>query len=309
MSSPKYKSVKMKQPRFIKPFGGGNWGPEGWFRFKVRYGDNWWNIASKDGWADPWDLIEYNFDTRNPKEVNWYLRNFVGCTETSPDGRNFVFSGHLNPGYIFTVRKLREYQHPPTPIQMPRYEEPDEPPTFRTPGLCFGVGYKVGAFAGVGYDRVEGLMFSDDRSDVYWVSVNTFRLGGGASLGGNAVLMVANGFYSVNDLNYSRVSGVEWGLSLGVQLKGLAATASNFGSIRQLYQAVKAKSVSENLLAEGATAFKLLAQTSSIQPAPDPNVAIIDLPFTGASIDLSLYGTSTTFSVKKIYDGDSVLGD
>ena len=301
--------VKVKKPKFVKPFAGGNWGPEGWHRFKVRFGDNWWTVANKDGWSDPWDLIEYNFGTRNAKEVNWYLRNFVGCTNTSPDGKNYVFSDNLDPGYIFTVHKLREYLYPPTPIQMPRYQEPEEPPTFRTPGLCYGIGYKVGAFAGVGYDRVEGVMFSDDWSDAYWVSVNTFKLGGGASVGGNAVLMVANGFYSVSDLAHSRVGGTEWGLSLGVQLKGLAATAANYGTIRQMYNAIKAKSVSEKLLADGATTMKLVAQTSGLAPDPAPNVAFIDLPCTGPSIDLSIYGTSSTFSVTKIYDGQSMLGD
>jgi hypothetical protein len=76
-----------------------------------------------------------------------------------------------------------------------------------------------------------------------------------------------------------------------------------------MYNAIKAKSVTEKLLADGATAMKLVAQTSGLAPDPSPNVAFIDLPCTGPSIDLSLYGTSSTFSVSKIYDGQSVLGD
>ncbi|MBL8218311.1 MAG: hypothetical protein JNL62_03745, partial [Bryobacterales bacterium] len=67
--------------------------PAGGHRYRVgttKEKDNWWTVASKDGWADPWDFIDFNFKTRNPEEVNWYLYHFLGCRVVR-DGKNFSF--------------------------------------------------------------------------------------------------------------------------------------------------------------------------------------------------------------------------
>lgn len=45
------------------------------------------DIATAHGFSDPWDLIFYNFQVRNPAEVNWCLNHFLGCTK-SVDGKN-----------------------------------------------------------------------------------------------------------------------------------------------------------------------------------------------------------------------------
>jgi hypothetical protein len=45
------------------------------------------------------DLIYHNFKTSRPNEINWYLRNIVGCN-VSTDGRNWAFSSGLTPGYV-----------------------------------------------------------------------------------------------------------------------------------------------------------------------------------------------------------------
>jgi hypothetical protein len=68
---------------------------------RVRTGDNWWNLASRYGRTDPWDIIEFNFHTRNPREVNWYLEFYVGCTRPADDGKNYRFDGSDNPGTIY----------------------------------------------------------------------------------------------------------------------------------------------------------------------------------------------------------------
>jgi hypothetical protein len=69
----------------------------------VRNGDSWESIASRNGLA-AWDLIEANFRTRDPAEVNWYLHHYTGCTQTTADGRNWVFSSSANPGVIHIPR-------------------------------------------------------------------------------------------------------------------------------------------------------------------------------------------------------------
>src|SRR5262249_10728996 len=47
------------------------------------------------------DLIDYNFRTRAPDEVNWYLRRNVGCRKTSRDGKNYIFSTDASPGIVY----------------------------------------------------------------------------------------------------------------------------------------------------------------------------------------------------------------
>ena len=69
--------------------------------YKVRSGDNWWNLASKYSRSDPWDIIEFNFRTRDPREVNWYLEFYVGCTSPASDGYNYRFDSADTPGIIY----------------------------------------------------------------------------------------------------------------------------------------------------------------------------------------------------------------
>ncbi|MGX9964350.1 hypothetical protein ACVFYP_13550 [Roseomonas sp. F4] len=51
------------------------------------------DIARIYGIADVWDLILYNFQLRNPSEVNWALNHFLGCTK-SLDGINYCLDRH-----------------------------------------------------------------------------------------------------------------------------------------------------------------------------------------------------------------------
>ncbi len=79
--------------------------PAGSTPYKVCDHDSWFNLA-KARQVDPWWLIQYNFETRNPSEVNWYLQNRTGCKKTTVDGRNFRFSSADSPGIIFLPLNL-----------------------------------------------------------------------------------------------------------------------------------------------------------------------------------------------------------
>lgn len=68
---------------------------------RVADGDNWWTIRDRYGLKDVWDVIAFNFNTYDPKEVNWYLKNAVGCTLTTADGKNYRFSSAASPGVIY----------------------------------------------------------------------------------------------------------------------------------------------------------------------------------------------------------------
>jgi len=51
------------------------------------------STIAREAEIDVWELIEFNFKTRNPREVNWYLREYVGCVKTTQDGKNYTFEG------------------------------------------------------------------------------------------------------------------------------------------------------------------------------------------------------------------------
>ncbi|HYS94496.1 MAG TPA: papain-like cysteine protease family protein [Candidatus Acidoferrales bacterium] len=71
--------------------------------YRVKDGDTWISIARAHA-LDPWDLIEANFATRDAGEVNWYLRDYVGCKVATPDKKNWEFSSSAAPGVIHIPR-------------------------------------------------------------------------------------------------------------------------------------------------------------------------------------------------------------
>jgi hypothetical protein len=77
-----------------------NFRPPGGTPYRVQNGDTWRSLAAKVH-IDVWNLIDYNFHTRNPDEVNWYLRRNVGCRKATPDGKNYIFSSDANPGIVY----------------------------------------------------------------------------------------------------------------------------------------------------------------------------------------------------------------
>lgn len=113
--------VLMKPPAAPISWNNGNFGPKGYYPYFVKTGDNWENVATRDGRTHAWDLIRDNFQTNDPMEVNWYLQNFVGCT-VSKDGKNYSFDssdavkmsdGTKRRGRIFTKTDLNGTTPPP----------------------------------------------------------------------------------------------------------------------------------------------------------------------------------------------------
>jgi hypothetical protein len=170
------------------------------------------------------------------------------------------------------------------------------------------VGVKGGAFAGFGYERSEALMFSSDFTDVYSMGVDTMKFGGGAGLGGAAVLVVASGLPTLKDLKYCRVTGRDWGLSIGVRFKALAQTAAGLSGIKKLIHGVKYGEIAAKALSEGAASLKYVSGLmSSCELGTMPTVTVVELPFAGLGLQISLYSASSTFSVRTVRESDTTL--
>lgn len=96
--------------------------PSNGHKYKVRDNDSWVSLATKEG-IGAWDLIRYNYPglptdlQLAAREVNWYLQEYVGCTQTTPDKRNHIFRG-ANPGEIWIPNKSTPA--PLTPDQIAR---------------------------------------------------------------------------------------------------------------------------------------------------------------------------------------------
>ncbi|MDE3175800.1 MAG: hypothetical protein KGM15_06780 [Pseudomonadota bacterium] len=70
----------------------GLWPPANGRPYPVQDDDTWGKIADRER-LDVWGLIHFNFQTYVPEEVNWYLRELVGCKLSTDQGRNYAFRG------------------------------------------------------------------------------------------------------------------------------------------------------------------------------------------------------------------------
>jgi len=116
--------------------------PPAGIRHPVTAGESWVALAQRHG-IDSWDLIDFNFPgTRQTKQtdfqlatrhVNWYLREYVGCTVD--DGQNLSFSSGLTRGR--GVWKGGVIYLPPrgAPTPTPARPTPSPPPE-RKPPRC-----------------------------------------------------------------------------------------------------------------------------------------------------------------------------
>jgi hypothetical protein len=143
----------------------GLWPPSPAREYTVLDSDDWWKIAAREH-LDPWSLIQFNFQTHVPEEVNWYLEQLVGCRHTK-DGRNYAFMG-ADP----TMRKIYlpivSPPPPPAPVPWPdklkklKYEVETSNDPQKERFLCM-----LSAMENRKDDRV--IFWSDIAPDPQWV--------------------------------------------------------------------------------------------------------------------------------------------
>lgn len=94
--------------------------PKGSFPYKVKNKDTWTSIAANFQAKSAQYLIFFNFyvfvDLKNPNknsatdQVNWYLREYVGCNVSNDGGRNWAFSDSAKPGIIHIPTKTYDFE-------------------------------------------------------------------------------------------------------------------------------------------------------------------------------------------------------
>jgi len=90
-----------------------NYVPAGGVPYRVKTNDDWYSLAGAHG-ISAYSLIHFNFATTDPPEVNWYLKNNVGCVKPTDDHSNWMFSSDASPGIIYLPPK-RGWHRPTFP--------------------------------------------------------------------------------------------------------------------------------------------------------------------------------------------------
>lgn len=73
--------------------------------YTVKDNDTFESVAQDYG-INVKQLILHNFQTMDPGELNWYLREYVGCDLPTHDRLNWRFSKTANPGKIYIPQQL-----------------------------------------------------------------------------------------------------------------------------------------------------------------------------------------------------------
>lgn len=273
--------------------------PAGGTPYKVKTNETWGSIAVDHNLTAK-DLIMFNFGTLDTAEINWYLRNNVGCMAPTRDGRNWMFTDNASPGIIYIPTKTWfRPSFPPEPIA----PEPEAPPV--RSGIWFGIGGQTGGHLFVaGKDTVEACVYSlESYTDRFWINIDGYRLGPGLGASIGAVLVVVSHCGKPSDIQGYTVSGPDFQANVVGKWGDLAKSVKTLNSVQKyakLGSAVdKTMSVLEynkvreaiNLAYKGGTAAYNVNKA-----AQKPEVDVVGIPFAGVGLEVSaFYGTGKVF--------------
>jgi len=166
--------------------------PANFVSYKVKQGDSWRSIA-KHHKMEAWELIYENFKTKNPAEINWYLKNYVGCVDATSNNDNWIFSANAKPGLIYIPSRGKE-------IPVVKSTQ-DSVPALKKIWAGIAKAHSGDLFI-VGAHDLTGRIYNlgDGLPDIRnaTLNINGFKLGPG--LGGSigAVFVIAHGYDSPN---------------------------------------------------------------------------------------------------------------
>jgi hypothetical protein len=269
--------------------------------YRVVDGDSWFTLAERPevrtAGMTANDLCQFNFRTRKPNEINWYLYHKVGCRRATRNGANYMFSKSDHPGIVY-LPKIG----PPLPVT----ETTPKKPSDRT-NAWFGLGINAGTqFAVVGIDTLEGYVASlDDLGKGMALHATTNRVGPGWGASGGLNFIYVTGVSRPSELNGYQQGDRDFNLALGPNWGKAAKGASKVSKLQPLIDALKktgAKTPSglkkvlgsdPDKWTELVKAGKTVKDFAGIDPDGDPNVLIFGVPFASGGVEASFfYGVS-----------------
>jgi hypothetical protein len=272
--------------------------------YKVTPNDSWWTLADRSdvkfSGMGALDLCYFNFKTRKPPEINWYLRHKVGCQRETRDGNNYMFSAADTPGIVYL----------PKEGHLPPVGETQKKRTKRL-NTWVGLVAKGGTqFAVIGIETVTGLAFSlDDPSDWMMVTASVNRLGPGWGASGGVAAVYIVGVNSPSQLNgHQQMEDLDFNLTLGTNLGKALKTGSKASEMQPLIDRIR------KLGAKTPAAFKKrvkadpdtytdfvklarqLNDVLGVGEASEPKVIMVDIPFGSAGFEASVFKALSNFN-------------
>lgn len=259
--------------------------------------DSWYTLAERAdvkavGFSAN-DLCYFNFKTRNPPEINWYLYNKVGCRVTTRDGKNYMFTTGITPGVVYLPKP-----GPPPPVNEFRPTQKEQ----RT-NAWFGIGAKAGTmFAVVGIETLVGYVASlDDLGKGMAIGASINRLGAGAGVTGGTCFIFITGVSSPSQVNGFQQGGVDFNVSLGGNWGKMAQAAAKTKKLQPLINAfaklgAKTPNGLKTVLKAKPDKWVELIKTAGtlkdfigIDAKGEPNVFMFDVPYAGGGVEASVF--------------------
>jgi len=259
--------------------------------------DSWFTLAEradvKAANMSANDLCYFNFKTRQPAEINWYLYNKVGCRIATRDGKNYMFTSGITPGVVYLPKA-----GPPPPVN----EFPPTRTEART-NAWFGVGGKAGTmFAVVGIETLVGYVASlDDLGKGMAIGASINRLGVGVGATGGACFIFITGVSSPSQVNGFQQGDVDFNVSLAGNWGKLAQSAGKVKKLEPLIEAfaklgAKTPGGLKAVLKAHPDKWVELIKTAKtmkdfigIDPSAAPNVFVFDIPYAGGGVEASVF--------------------
>ena len=277
--------------------------PQGSTAYKVTINDNWRALAErlevKAAGMGASDLCFFNFKTRRPSEINWYLYHKVGCRQVTRDGSNYMFSAGDSPGIIYL----------PKAGHIPRANDVTPKPGAKL-NAWFGVVGKGGTqFVVVGIETVAGVVVSlDDPTDWMAVTASINRVGPGWGASGGFAGVYIVGVSGPADLKGHQEGDWDFNLALGPNWGKAAKAVSKTSTLQPLVKALQklganTPSTFKRLLktnpdkyAELIDSLRSFNETMGVGHPTDPKVIVFDLPFGGGGLEASAYFGVSNFN-------------
>lgn len=261
--------------------------------------ENWWTLAERPevvaAGLSANDLCYFNFKTRVPAEINWYLYHKVGCRKVTRDGNNYMFDRSVKDVYLPKVG-------PPPPV-----DQLEKPVHVDKTNTWFGLGAKGGTqFLVIGIETLAGYVASlDDYGKGMAVAASINRLGPGIGAGGGLCFIYISGVSRPTQLHGYQQGDWDFNLSIGANWGKAAsgvAKMSKFGPLIEFIQHTGARTPQtlKRLLkahpdkwVEMIKAGKSVNDFLGIDPNAGPNVFVFDVPFLSGGTEASVfYGVS-----------------
>lgn len=244
--------------------------PDGFTQYKVKDGDTLENIAQRY-YLTSGELAYENFKTKDPGKINWYLRNRVGCTQLTEDGKHWAFSSDATPGTIYVPKQKTNVPK--------KLEGERKVPLLKNVWAGVAKAHSGDLFV-VGAHDLTGMVYNlgDGVPGVRnaMLNINGFKFGAGLGGSISAVFVLCYGYKSAEAMN-GVAGGPDFDLALGAKLSSLLKSfQAGAKAVDTVQKYKKTRYIAENLIKNRSFATE--------------DSAIITLPIPLAGVGLHAWG-------------------